>query len=408
MTAPDDLSALWTHEWTRADWTRRNTLDALARGGLAALLGGGGLALSGRAVHAAEDETVRIGYLPITDATALLVAHAKGYFEEAGLKVAEPTPVRSWSALVEGFAAGKFNLAHLLKPIPVWMRYNNKFPVKILAWAHTNGSGIVVGGKSGIEDFKGLAGKRVAVPYWYSMHNVVLQYALRESGVTPVIRGEAGANECALQILAPPEMPAALAAGKIDGYIVAEPFNALGELKAGARMLRFTGDIWKNHPCCVVVAHESQVAAKPEWAGKAIDAIVRAQAYCVKNREEVARLISKEGRGYLPMPADVVIKATTDYGPAYEASGAIRHRDWAAQRIDFQPWPYPSATKLIVEAMGNTVVEGDAGFLKGLDPDFVARDLVDDRFVRASLKRYPEWPGAADEAALTRQETLSL
>lgn len=160
-------------------------------------------------------------------------------------------------------------------------------------------------------------------------------------------------------------MPAALAAGKIDGYIVAEPFNALGEIKAGARMLRFTGDIWKNHPCCVVVAHESQIAAKPEWAGKAVDAIVRAQAYCVKNREEVARLISKEGRGYLPMPADVVIKATTDYGPAYEASGAIRHRDWAAHRIDFQPWPYPSATKLIVEAMGNTVVEGDAGFLKG-------------------------------------------
>ncbi|WP_163589762.1 ABC transporter substrate-binding protein, partial [Klebsiella pneumoniae] len=83
---------------TRADWTRRDTLDALARGGLAALLGGGALGLSGGAVHAAEDETGRIGYLPITDATALLVAHAKGFFEEAGLKVAEPTPVRSWSA----------------------------------------------------------------------------------------------------------------------------------------------------------------------------------------------------------------------------------------------------------------------------------------------------------------------
>src|SRR5689334_21117797 len=139
---PDDMSALWTHEWTRYDWTRRDTLDVLARGGLAALLACAGLGTG--AVHAADDDVVRIGYLPITDATALLVAHAKGYFEEAGLKVAEPTPVRSWSALVEGFAAGKFNLAHLLKPIPVWMRYNNKFPVKILAWAHTNGSGIVV------------------------------------------------------------------------------------------------------------------------------------------------------------------------------------------------------------------------------------------------------------------------
>lgn len=409
MTAPDDLSALWTHEWTRADWTRRGTLDALARGGLAALLGGGALALSGRAAHAADDETVRIGYLPITDATALLVAHAKGYFEEAGLKVAEPVPVRSWSALVEGFAAGKFNLVHLLKPIPVWMRYNNKFPVKVLAWAHTNGSGIVVGGNSGITGFKDLAGKRVAVPYWYSMHNVVLQYALRESGVTPVIRGDAGADACALQILPPPEMPAALAAGKIDGYIVAEPFNALGEIKAGARMLRFTGDIWKNHPCCVVVAHERTTVERPDWTGKVVDAVVRAQIFARANREAVARLISKDGRGYLPMPGDVVVKAVSDYGPAYAESGAIRHPEWAANRIDFQPWPYPSATKLIVEAMGRTVVEGDTTFLKGLDPDFVARDLVDDRFVAASLKRYPEglvFAASADPYA--RTEVLAL
>ena len=73
---------------------------------------------------------VRIGYLPITDATALLVAHAKGFFEEAGLKAERPTLIRGWSGLVEGFAAGKFNIVHLLKPVPVWMRYNNKYPVE--------------------------------------------------------------------------------------------------------------------------------------------------------------------------------------------------------------------------------------------------------------------------------------
>jgi NitT/TauT family transport system substrate-binding protein len=79
---------------------------------------------------------VRIGYMPITDATALLVAHANGYFEEEGLEVEKPTLIRGWSPLVEGFAAGKFNLVHLLKPIPVWMRYNNDFPVKVMSWAH--------------------------------------------------------------------------------------------------------------------------------------------------------------------------------------------------------------------------------------------------------------------------------
>ena len=168
-------SDMGTSYWGSSNWTRRDALDGLARGGLASILAASGATRAARA--AADDETVRIGYLPITDASALLVAHAKGYFEEAGLKVEKPTLIRSWSALVEGFAAGKFNLVHLLKPIPVWMRYNNRFPVKILAWGHTNGSGVVVGGDTGIKDFAGLGGKRIAVPYWYSMHNVVLQYA---------------------------------------------------------------------------------------------------------------------------------------------------------------------------------------------------------------------------------------
>lgn len=59
--------------------------------------------------------------------------------------------------------------------------------------------------------------------------------------------------------------------------------------------------------------------------------------------------------------------------------------------------------------MGRTVVEGDAAFLKGLDPDFVARDLVDDRFVAASLKKYPEALAvAAGSDPLVRTEVLKL
>lgn len=404
-------------DWIRADWTRRKTLDHLARGGLASLLAASGIAASSlgtRAARAADDDVVRIGYLPITDATALLVAHAKGYFEEAGLKVEPPTLIRSWSALVEGFAAGKFNLVHLLKPIPVWMRYNNRFPVKILAWGHTNGSGLVVGGHTAIKSFTDLGGKRIAVPYWYSMHNIVLQYALRESGVTAVIKPESAplaANECALQILAPPDMPTALAAKKIDGYIVAEPFNALGELRAGARMLRFTGDIWKNHPCCVICTQEHNTTQRPEWTHKVVDAVVRAHIYASRNKAEVATLISRDGKGYLPTPSDVVVKAVTDYGAPYEASGAIRHRAWHNGRIDFQPWPYPSATRLIIDAMRKTVVEGDTTFLKSLDPAFVADDLVDYRFVKAALGRFPEWvddPSVDRASPFAREEVLTL
>jgi len=193
--------------------------------------------------------------------------------------------------------------------------------------------------------------------------------------------------------LQPPEMPPALAAGKIDGYIVAEPFNALGELKAGGKILRFTGDIWKNHPCCVVAMHEQDTVERPEWTQKVVNAVVKAEIYASKNKREVARLISQDGKGYIPLPAAVIERAITHYDdPDYDKLGANRHKQaWGNDRIDFQPWPYPSATKLIVEAMGKTVVSGDKTFLDKLDPDFVVNDLVDSSFVRRALAKYPEW-----------------
>ena len=38
------------------------------------------------------------------------------------------------------------------------MRYNNGFPVKIMSWAHLNGSGVVVGKHIKATNFKDLGG----------------------------------------------------------------------------------------------------------------------------------------------------------------------------------------------------------------------------------------------------------
>jgi NitT/TauT family transport system substrate-binding protein len=392
--------------------SRREVLDYFAAGGLAALAA----SLTAGARAAEADDEVRIGYLPITDAAALLVAHAKGYFEEEGLKVAKPMLVRGWAEISEGFAARRFNLVHLLNPVPVWMRYNNKIPAKIMAWGHTNGSGIVVGHHTSIKSFADLGGTQIAVPFWYSNHNIMLQMALRAAGVKAVIKPQGAKlapDECNLQVMAPPEMTAGLAARKIDGYIVAEPFNALGELKARARMLRFTGDIWKNHPCCVITMHEDTVARRPEWTQKIINAIVRAELYAAQNRQEVAKLLSADGKGYLPVPDAVVDRAMNYYDlDVYGPTHAIAHAaEWHNHRIDFQPWPYPSATELVVDAMNKTVVAGDTTFLKGLDPKFVAKDLVDYEHVRAALAKYPDWAksaGVNPDDPYHREEVVAL
>jgi NitT/TauT family transport system substrate-binding protein len=414
MSTEEPIDLDWDDDYFVSDFTRRTTLDMMAAGALA-----GGMSLmpglSGMAEAAADDEVVRIGYIPITDATSLLTAHGMGYFKDEGLEAARPTLIRGWSPLVEAFAAGKFNLVHLLKPIPVWMRYNNQFPVKVMAWAHTNGSGLVVGKHTGIKEWKQLGGTQVAVPYWYSMHNIVLQYALRETGLKPVIKAQTAKlakDEVNLQVLPPPDMPAALAAKKIDAYIVAEPFNAMGELKAGATMLRFTGDIWKNHPCCVVCMNENVTKQKREWTQKVMNAVVRAAVYASQNKKEVAHMLSRDGKKYLPMPAKVVERAMTLYDDkTYAAPDAIQHPEWGNGRIDFSPWPYPSATRLIVNEMNKALVSGDKTFLKELKPDHVAKDLVDYDFVKAALAKYPQWkddPSVNPADPFNREEILKL
>jgi NitT/TauT family transport system substrate-binding protein len=404
-----DLQYLMENEMGRRDFM----LDALAAGGMAAA----GMLAPGlvRAAPKPDDDVVRIGYLPITDATALLVAHAQGFFEDEGLKVARPTLIRGWSPLVEAFAAGKVNLVHFLKPIAVWMRYNNHFPVKIMSWAHINGSGIVVGKHTGAQSFADLGGTQIAVPYWYSMHNIILQMGLRHAGLKPVIKPQSAKlapNEVNLQVLPPPEMPPALASRKLDAYIVAEPFNAAGELLVGAKMLRFTGDIWKDHPCCVVCMNEKTVSAKPEWTQKVMNAVVRAEIYAQNNKEEVAHMLSKDGKRYLPMPAKVVERAMTDYKlDDYRDPAAIQHVGWGSGRIDFSPWPYPSATRFIVDAMNKTLVGGDTTFLKQLDPDFVVNDLVDYKHVKTAMNKYKGWesaPGVDTSSPFDREEVIAL
>ncbi len=365
--------------------------------GLGGLLSSSAFAQQKKKITKPFDPILKIGYLPILDASALLVAHELGFFKREGIDSAPPTLITSWSPLIEAFTAQRFNLAHMLIPVSIYMRYNNKFPVKVTAWNHTNGSGIIVSKKSGINSPKEFGGKRFGVPHWYSIHNILSQKVMRAAGITPVIRpqdAKVGANECNFLVLPPPEMPSALAAGKIDGYCVAEPFNALGELNSDGKILRFTGDIWKGHPCCVVIMHEDDAMdpARAAWAQGVHNAIVAAQVHISSNRKSVSHMLSLAGKKYLPYPSEVVERAMMFYDVAdYSAPVAIKHPEWDQSRINFQGWPYPSATKIVVSEMKNTMTDGNLAFLDKLTPDFVARDLVQYTYIKKALNAYPKW-----------------
>ncbi len=334
-----------------------------------------------------ESKALRIGYLPITDATPLLLAHAQGLYTAEGLEPAKPTLFRGWSQIAEAFQARQVDVAHILMPTAIWMRFGQNFPVKLVAWNHTDGSALTVANNvTSIDDF---AGKTVAIPFWYSIHNLVLQLLLRKAGLKPIATGEPSekARTVKLVVMAPSDMPPALASGSIAGYIVADPFNAMAEVSQIGRIARFTGDVWLNHACCVVIMHEDDVRQRPAWAQAVVNAIAKAQLFARDNRKETARLLSTEGSGFLPQPLPAIERALSYYDRAkYGPSKAIEHLDWKNNRIDFQPFPFPSYTEELVRQLKDMLVDGDNSFLKTLDPKQAHATLVDDRFARTAIK----------------------
>jgi NitT/TauT family transport system substrate-binding protein len=361
----------------------------------------------------ATNGPVRIGYLPITDAAPLLVAHHNGFFKDAGVDVEKPTMLRSWAQLIEAFIAGQVNVVHLLSPMTVWARFGSKVPAKVVAWNHVGGSGLTV--LPEINELKALGGKTVAIPFWYSIHNVVLQAMLRDAGLAPVSRkqgGQPAANEVNLVVMAPSDMPPALASRNIAGYIVAEPFNAIAETMGIGKVLRFTGDVWRNHACCTVFMHERDLEQRPEWSQKVVDAIVRAQLWIRDNRAETAQLLSKEGVNRytphaLPVLNKVLAPAASDR-ESYLSSKAIRHADWQDKRIDFQPYPYPSYTEELVARLQNTVIEADRSFLATLDGKTAATQLVDDRFVKRAIEAVGGMGKFGQAPGYTRTELIEV
>ncbi|CAG4915136.1 ABC transporter substrate-binding protein [Paraburkholderia saeva] len=388
---------------SRREWLKLASMFTVA--GAAPLLG----ALNARAATD-PDAPVRIGYLPITDAAPLLVAHNNGYFEAAGLAVEKPTLLRSWAQLVEAFLSGQVNVVHLLAPMTIWARYGGQAQAKIVAWNHVNGSALTV--SPDIDKVGDLAGKTVAVPFWYSIHNVVVQDLLRAQGLAPVVKkdGELKPDEVRLVVMAPSDMPPALASKQIAGFIVAEPFNAAAEQLKVGKVLRFTGDVWKNHACCVVFMHERDLTERAAWSQKVVDAIVKAQLWTRTHPQDAAQLLSKSGQNhYTPHAAavlsDVLAPAPADQG-RYLADRAIIHADWHAKRIDFQPYPYPAYTEELVQRLKTTQLEGNTQFLRQLDPAFVARDLVDDRFVKNSIKAVGGMQAFGLPDGFSRTETI--
>ncbi len=383
---------------------RRTLLKLSAAAAAATALGTSGfgeIAPANAATWSDKLGELKIGYLPITDAAPLLTAHANGTFAKNGIKAAKPTLFRSWASLSEAFLSKQVDVVHLLMPLAVQLKFDAKQDIKVVAWNHTDGSALTVA--NDINKVADLAGKTVAVPFWYSIHNVVLQQLLRAEGLRVTLTGSPDAKTVKLVVLAPADMPAALQSGQVAGYIVAEPFNALAEVKGIGKILRFTGDVWRDHACCVTVVRGELLRNNPQAAQAIVDSIAQAQTAIRKDRVAAATALS--AGGYLPQPLPAITKALTSYKQA-DYPTAIQHPEWKLQRIGYHPYPFPSYTVELIKQLRRTTIDDNTAFLQDIDLKKVHKQLVAVGLAEKAIAKNGGYKAYSLPKTLTRKELI--
>lgn len=315
-----------------------------------------------------EKTALKIGFIPITCATPIIMAHPMGFYAKQGLDV-EVVKTAGWAVVRDKALAKEYDAAHMLSPMPLAISLgagSNPIPWTMPAVENVNGQAITLAMKHknrrNPKDWKGF---KFAVPFDYSMHNYLLRYYLAEFGLDPD-------KDVQIRSVPPPEMVANLRADNIDGFLAPDPVNQRAVYDGVGFIHILSKDIWEGHPCCAFAASKDFVTQTPNTYKALLKAIIEATAYARKteNRKEIAQAIAP--KNYLNQPVTVVEQVLT--GTYADGLGGIKK---VPNRIDFDPFPYHSFAVWILTQMKRWgQIEGDVNYQKVAREVFLATDAA--------------------------------
>lgn len=142
-------------------------------------------------LNPADEDALRLGYLSgDLHQLAQYVAQnttvgggEKSLFEVYGLNVAPLPPYSNGGAVMDAFNLGDVDIGYLGAPPAIQKHANLDIPVRIIAQANCEGSGIVVHVDSDIYTLEDLAGRTVATPGETSIQHLLLRIALEREGI---------------------------------------------------------------------------------------------------------------------------------------------------------------------------------------------------------------------------------
>ncbi len=313
-----------------------------------------------------EKTKLKIGFVPITCATPIIMSHPMGFYAKYGLDV-DVIKTAGWAVARDKSLSGEYDASHMLTPMPLAMSMgagSTAMPFRMPLVENINGQAIVLHVKhKDKRDPKQWKGFKFGVPFDYSMHNFLLRYYVAEFGLDPD-------KDIQIRVVPPPEMVANLRAGNLDGYLSPDPFNQRAVWEKVGFLHLLTKDIWEGHPCCAFACSEKFTQELPNTYGALMKAIVDATAYSQKaeNRLEISKAIAP--KNYLNQPEAVIAQVLT--GRYADGLGNVKNDP---KRIDFDPFPWHSMGVWILTQMKRWgYIEGDIDYKRIAEEVYLASD----------------------------------
>ena len=352
------------------DSVRRRFLQAVgastARAAIASLMPLGALQAMAQDKGPLEKKDLKIGFIPITCATPLIMAHPLGFYKQQGLNV-DVVKTAGWALIRDKMLNKEYDATHFLSPMPLAISMgvgSNAVPMEVATIQNTNGQAITLANKhKDNRDPKNWKGFKFAVPFEFSMHNFLLRYYVAEHGLNPD-------TDIQIRVVPPAEMVANLRAGNIDGYLGPDPFNQRAVFEEVGFIHILTKEIWDGHPCCAFGSSAAFIQQNPNTFAALVRSVLTASAMArnPRNRELIAKVIAPAQ--YLNQPEVVLTQVLT--GRFADGLGNIKT---VPDRADFDPIPWQSmAVWMLTQMKRWGYVKGEVDYKQIAEKVFLLTD----------------------------------
>ena len=291
---------------------------------------------------------LRIGFIPLADATALLIAVDKGFAAEEGLDVELVREV-SWSNVRDKLNIGLFDGAHLIAPVAIASSLglgHVKVPIAAPFGLGVNGNAITVSpalyaaiaaaadGQSIVDPMvsaralarvvanrkaRGEEPLTFGMTFPFSTHNYHLRFWMAAGGVDPD-------EDVRLVVLPPPYMVESLANRHVDAFCVGAPWNSVAVDLGIGFILHFVSEILARAAEKVLGVRASWAQEHPDTLRRLVRAHGRAAAFVEDhaNLDEVTTMLAAPNR--IGAAAEV-IRRTLDGRMKVAPDGMVRASD---------------------------------------------------------------------------------